>query len=174
MLYHSVVLMDELDQLVTPSQDVIYNFFNWPTMPSSKLVVLAVANTMDLPERVMSGKVRSRLGMERVDFRPYKRDQLEDIVWGRLSSVRAKGKGKEDRDDDVMDKDAVRLAAARVAAVSGDARRVLDVCRYETLRQSLLAIAIAYAFYRLLSAVLLSSLTLRLPPPQRALRSRFL
>jgi origin recognition complex subunit 1 len=58
----SVVLMDELDQLVTAKQDVIYNFFNWPTLVDSKIVVIAVANTMDLPERVMTGRVRSRLG----------------------------------------------------------------------------------------------------------------
>lgn len=58
----SVVLMDELDQLMTTKQDVIYNFFNWPTLDSSKLIVIAVANTHDLPERVMSGRVRSRLG----------------------------------------------------------------------------------------------------------------
>lgn len=54
--------MDELDQLMTQKQDVVYNFFNWPTLVGSKLVVLAVANTMDLPERVMTGRVRSRLG----------------------------------------------------------------------------------------------------------------
>jgi hypothetical protein len=41
---------------------VVYNFFNWPTLVGSKLVVIAVANTMDLPERVMTGRVRSRLG----------------------------------------------------------------------------------------------------------------
>lgn len=58
----SVVLMDELDQLMTTKQDVVYNFFNWPTLVGSRLVVLAVANTMDLPERVMTGRVRSRLG----------------------------------------------------------------------------------------------------------------
>jgi origin recognition complex subunit 1 len=55
--------MDELDQLVTAKQDVVYNFFNWPTIVGSRLVVIAVANTMDLPERVMTGRVRSRLGM---------------------------------------------------------------------------------------------------------------
>ena len=59
----SVVLMDELDQLLTTKQDVVYNFFNWPTLVGSKLVVIAVANTMDLPDRVMTGRVRSRLGM---------------------------------------------------------------------------------------------------------------
>ena len=62
MLSDRVVLMDELDQLVTTKQDVVYNFFNWPTLVGSKLIVIAVANTMDLPERVMTGRVRSRLG----------------------------------------------------------------------------------------------------------------
>ena len=57
-----VVLMDELDQLVTKDQSVMYNFFNWPSLPNSRLIVLAVANTMDLPERTLSNKISSRLG----------------------------------------------------------------------------------------------------------------
>lgn len=64
--------------------------------------------------------------MERVDFRPYKREQLEAIVHARLKAA-AEGL---DNDTTVMEPDAIKLAAARVAAVSGDARRVLDVCRY--------------------------------------------
>jgi origin recognition complex subunit 1 len=58
-----VVLMDELDQLVTKNQSVMYNFFNWPQLRHSRLIVLAVANTMDLPERTLSNKISSRLGM---------------------------------------------------------------------------------------------------------------
>ena len=63
--------MDELDQLVTTKQDVVYNFFNWPTLVGSKLIVIAVANTMDLPERVMSGRVRSRLGIFTLPLRAH-------------------------------------------------------------------------------------------------------
>ena len=57
-----VVLMDELDQLVTKNQSVMYNFFNWPGLHHSRLIVLAVANTMDLPERTLSNKISSRIG----------------------------------------------------------------------------------------------------------------
>ena len=57
-----VVLMDELDQLVTKNQGVMYNFLNWPSLQHSKLIILAVANTMDLPERTLSNKISSRLG----------------------------------------------------------------------------------------------------------------
>ena len=62
IIFLSIVLMDELDQLLTTKQEVVYNFFNWPNLPNSRLVVIAVSNTHDLPERVMSAKVKSRLG----------------------------------------------------------------------------------------------------------------
>lgn len=59
----SVLLVDELDQMITKKQDVVYNFFNWPHLPHARLTVIAIANTMDLPERELSGKIRSRLGL---------------------------------------------------------------------------------------------------------------
>ncbi|KAF8336554.1 P-loop containing nucleoside triphosphate hydrolase protein [Cantharellus anzutake] len=121
-----IVMMDELDQLLTAKQDVVYNFFNWPTMAQSKLIVLAVANTMDLPTRVMSGKVRSRMGMERVDFKAYDRPQLIEIVTCRL---RCASSSLEMEPEDIVVPDAIKLAAMKVSGISGDARRVLDICR---------------------------------------------
>jgi origin recognition complex subunit 1 len=53
--------MDELDQLLTAKQDVVYNFFNWPTMRDSQMFVIAVANRMDLPQH-LAAKIKSRLG----------------------------------------------------------------------------------------------------------------
>jgi origin recognition complex subunit 1 len=57
-----IVLVDELDLLVNAKQTVVYNFFDWPNLPRSKLIVVAIANTMDLPERMLTNKVSSRLG----------------------------------------------------------------------------------------------------------------
>lgn len=57
----TVLLADELDLLWTRKQTVLYNLFDWPSRQHAKLVVLAVANTMDLPERVMMNRVASRL-----------------------------------------------------------------------------------------------------------------
>ncbi|KAI9257051.1 P-loop containing nucleoside triphosphate hydrolase protein [Helicostylum pulchrum] len=113
----TVVLMDELDLLVTKKQTVMYNFFDWPSRPLSKLIVVAVANTMDLPERIMSNKIASRMGLTRINFQPYKYDQLYQIVQSRLRGI------------DAFAKEAVEFAARKVSAVSGDARRALDICR---------------------------------------------
>jgi len=114
-----VVLMDELDQLVTKNQSVMYNFFNWPSVRHSRLIVLAVANTMDLPERTLSNKISSRLGLTRITFPGYTHDQLMKIIQSRLEGVPG----------NIVDPDAVQFASRKVAAVSGDARRALDICR---------------------------------------------
>ncbi|KAI5819687.1 P-loop containing nucleoside triphosphate hydrolase protein [Pyronema omphalodes] len=114
-----VVLMDELDQLVTRGQGVMYNFFNWPGGRYSRLIVLAVANTMDLPERTLSNKISSRLGLTRITFPGYTHSQLQTIIASRLEGVPG----------NIVDPDAIQFAARKVAAVSGDARRALDICR---------------------------------------------
>jgi len=47
-----VLLVDELDALVTPKQTLLYNLFEWPCNQNSNLLVISIANTMDLPERL--------------------------------------------------------------------------------------------------------------------------
>ncbi|XP_075165132.1 origin recognition complex subunit 1 [Haematobia irritans] len=116
----TVLLVDELDILCNRRQDVVYNLLDWPTKSAARLVVVTIANTMDLPERLLMGKVTSRLGLTRLTFQPYTHKQLQEIVTGRLNGSTAfKG-------------DAVQLVARKVAAVSGDARRALDICRRAT------------------------------------------
>ncbi|XP_069719232.1 origin recognition complex subunit 1 isoform X1 [Phaenicophaeus curvirostris] len=116
----TVLVVDELDLLWTRKQDVLYNLFDWPTQKQSKLIVLAIANTMDLPERVMMNRIASRLGLTRMSFQPYTYKQLQQIVSSRLNSMKA------------FEEDAIQLVSRKVAALSGDARRCLDICRRAT------------------------------------------
>jgi origin recognition complex subunit 1 len=75
MYIYIYVQVDELDHLVTRKQTVLYNLFDWPTRAHAKLVVLGVANTMDLPERMLP-RVCSRLGLRRISFAPYRHEQV--------------------------------------------------------------------------------------------------
>lgn len=128
----TIVLMDELDQLVTTRQDVMYNMFNWPNGLDSRLVVVAVANTMDLPERVLHPKVASRLGMTRITFKPYNDRQLVEIVQARLGMGESANTSRSAATygcENIFTQDALVYLAKRVSNVSGDARRMLDVSR---------------------------------------------
>ncbi|KAI7990724.1 Origin of replication complex subunit 1A [Camellia lanceoleosa] len=111
-----VLLIDELDLLVTRNQSVLYNILDWPTKPHSKLVVIGIANTMDLPEKLLP-RISSRMGIQRLCFGPYNYQQLQEIISTRLKGI------------DAFEKQAIEFASRKVAAVSGDAQRALEICR---------------------------------------------
>lgn len=112
-----IMLVDELDLLCTKRQNILYHLFDWPNRQNSRLVILSIANTMDLPERMMMNRVSSRIGLTRLTFQPYSYLQLQEIVNSRVQSL------------SLFDHDGIQLIARKVAAISGDARRVLDICR---------------------------------------------
>ena len=114
------MLLDEVDLLCVRKQTLLYNLFDWTARPGTKLTVLAIANTMDLPERAFAGRVASRIGLTRTIFQPYSFRQLQTIIQDRLKKILA------------FDPEAIELVSRKVAAVSGDARRALDICRRAT------------------------------------------
>jgi len=116
----TVLIVDELDLLVTHKQDVLYNIFDWPTHKKSRLVVIGIANTLDVPERMLP-RIASRLGSNRVAFAPYTWEQLKKIVTSRLGSVEGCS--------DAYAPSTLDLICRKVASVNGDARRALELAR---------------------------------------------
>lgn len=108
-------VVDEFDYCVTKDQSVLYNLFEWPTRPGCKLIVVGIANTMDLPERLLP-RVASRLGFNRIVFPTYTATQIEEIMQSRL------------KDTNVFDPFCFSLIAKRIAMVSGDLRHALEIC----------------------------------------------
>lgn len=120
-----LMLVDELDQLMTRKQDVLYRILDWPQR--SKIIVLAIANTFDLPERVMQRRVQSRLGLSRETFSPYTFHQLEEIIKSRLGKNLSR----------LFEESGIAFIARKVASLSGDARRALEICR-QAVEQSMI------------------------------------
>jgi hypothetical protein len=76
-----VVLLDEIDYLITEKQSVLYNFFDWPKRAATmsdgrRLVVVGISNTLNLTANFMPS-VQSRIGTEKCIFRAY---SLKDTV----------------------------------------------------------------------------------------------
>lgn len=113
-----VVLLDELDLLLRKKQSLLYHFFEWPNWNNSQLIVITIANTMDLPERFLSNRISSRLGLTRYNFKPYDHAALATIIEHQLKDY-----------VHFLGKDAIQLCARKVAAVSGDARRAVNFAK---------------------------------------------
>ncbi|PAV89847.1 hypothetical protein WR25_00695 isoform B [Diploscapter pachys] len=112
-----LILVDEFDQLCNKKQDIIYAILNWSSLPESRVSIIAIANTLDFPERVLTNRNASRLGSNRLIFQPYEHDQIEKIVMARLEGC-----------DEINEK-AVQLACRSVASTTGDLRKALEILR---------------------------------------------
>jgi cell division control protein 6 len=136
---------------------VLYKLFEWASRPRSTLLLLGIANSIDLTERFLP-RLRQRLrcssaangassGAEHVVtpepelliFSPYNHESLKAIVQARL--VRAGwrvGPARAGEDEEWCSEGepghefstaALELCCRKVHATSGDARRVLELCR---------------------------------------------
>ena len=115
-----VCLVDELDYLMTRDDQVVYNFFNWPMVKDSLLVVVGIANIMDLPERLTS-RVASRFdnSMTRLVFTAYEYAQIQEILQGRLDELGLT----------FLNKSSMELIGRKAATVAGDLRAALKICQ---------------------------------------------
>lgn len=115
-----ICLLDELDYLVTVNETVVYNFLEWSQQPHSKFIIIGIANTMDLPER-LSKRSLSRMGgrhLNRLPFRAYSYDQIFLILSNRLKNL-----------NEIFDQKTLEFAARKAAAYAGDLRSALKICQ---------------------------------------------
>nr|CAD7594078.1 unnamed protein product [Timema genevievae] len=119
-----LVVLDEIDQLDSRKQSVLYTIFEWPSKPNSRLVLIGIANALDLTDRILP-RLQARLDMKPrlLNFPPYSKQQIVDILAHRL---------KESGASEVFSPVALQLLAGKVASVSGDVRRALDIARRVT------------------------------------------
>lgn len=116
-----LLVLDEMDQLGSRAQDVLYTIFEWPRLPGSRLVLIGLANALDLTERLLARLHTPPLPAPHLlRFAPYGREQLTAILHGRLEQLQG---------GPVLEPSALQFCARKVSAVSGDARKALDVCR---------------------------------------------
>lgn len=116
-----VLVIDEMDLLYTEKrQSIFYSLFDWPTSYDSRLILIAIANAMNLPEKFMRGRISSRMGWEKLVFESYNSTCLENILKTRL------GVGLLNK---CFDKGAIVISTKRIGNANGDARRILDTCR---------------------------------------------
>jgi len=116
-----------------PLLQVLYDILDWPTKPHSKLIVigmscpftggckdneerktlmyysslckyLGIANTMDLPEKLLP-RISSRMGIQRLCFGPYNYQQLQEIILTRLRGI------------DAFEKQAIEFASRKVSSL---------------------------------------------------------
>lgn len=116
-----LLVLDEIDQLSSKNQSILYKIFEWPTIPRSKMVVIGIANSLDLTDRLLPMlKTKVSLQPELLNFPPYTKTELTNIISHRLENTGIM---------EVFHANAIQLLAAKIASIRGDVRYALDVTR---------------------------------------------
>ena len=121
-----LLVLDEVDQLESKDQSVLYTVFEWPALQGSKLVLVGIANSLDLTDRVLPRlQVSPNYRPALLHYPPYTKQEIMDIITARLrEGARDAGSGQP-----VITARAIAFLAGKIASLSGDLRKALDVCR---------------------------------------------
>ncbi|OQS55709.1 orc1 [Ecytonucleospora hepatopenaei] len=112
-----LVVLDEIDFLMNKNEKVLYNLFDLVQMEGNIMIIL-LSNTLGK----LSTKVESRIGNNRIEFKPYTAEQLERLLKdsNTLPSVK---NAKISKEEELVKK----FIAKKVASATGDFRKAMDL-----------------------------------------------
>lgn len=123
--------------MITRDQDVLYKIFEWASLPNSRLVLIGIANALDLTDRILPRLRAKNCEPQLLNFNPYQVSEISSIIKDRLFSLiedpenpfGPPPKPAEGAVPPLMLPMAIEFCARKVASSMGDLRTALDVCR---------------------------------------------
>ncbi|XP_073114811.1 cell division control protein 6 homolog isoform X2 [Elaeis guineensis] len=114
-----LIIVDEMDYLITKDCAVLHNLFMLTTFPFSRCILIGIANAINLADRFLPKLESLNCKPVVITFHAYSKDQILKILHHRLMVLQF----------DVFQPLALEFCARKVAAASGDMRKALGVCR---------------------------------------------
>ena len=122
-----VVVLDEIDHILTLDLESLYRIFEWSMHKMSRLVLVGIANALDLTDRFLPRLKARNLQPELLPFLPYTASQIKNIVTERLKSLVS----SESATNFVpfFHPAAIELCSRKVSSQTGDLRKAFEILR---------------------------------------------
>ncbi|KAI9795906.1 MAG: AAA ATPase [Piccolia ochrophora] len=124
-----LVTLDEIDHLLSLDSEVLYKLFEWSLRAHSGLILIGIANALDLTDRFLPRLKARNLKPELLPFLPYTAPQISDIITSKLKSLSPAEASVASDYIPFIHPAAVQLCSRKVASQTGDLRRAFDVCK---------------------------------------------
>ncbi|QSS50129.1 cell division cycle protein [Histoplasma capsulatum var. duboisii H88] len=130
-----LVALDEIDHLLTTDVETLYTLFEWSLQPHSRLVLIGIANALDLTDRFLPRLKSKNMKPRLLPFLPYTASQIADIISTRLrsllpgSNTAASATTVPEDFTPFLQPAAIQLCARKVASQTGDLRKAFDIVR---------------------------------------------
>ena len=124
-----LVLLDEIDSLLDGDCEVLYSLFEWALHRSSRLILIGIANALDLTDRFLPRLKAWNLKPRLLQFLPYTAAQIASIITEMLRSTLPPESSASHDFVPFLHPAAVQLCSKKVASQSGDLRKVFNLVR---------------------------------------------
>ncbi|KAJ0121279.1 cell division control protein 18 [Diaporthe amygdali] len=123
-----VVVLDEIDHILSLDLESLYKVFEWSLQKSSRLLLVGIANALDLTDRFLPRLKSRNLKPELLPFLPYTAAQVKMIITKRLKSLLT---GEQAASDFIpfFHPAAIELCSRKVSSQTGDLRKAFEICR---------------------------------------------
>ncbi|RYP24775.1 hypothetical protein DL765_000321 [Monosporascus sp. GIB2] len=119
-----LVILDEIDHILSLDLESLYRLFEWSLHKTSRLVLVGIANALDLTDRFLPRLKSRNLRPELLPFLPYSGAQIKEIITTRLKSLVPDGSPLP-----FIHPAAIELCSRKVSSQTGDLRRAFEICR---------------------------------------------
>jgi cell division control protein 6 len=123
-----VVTLDEIDHVLTLDLEFMYSLFEWSLQKSSRLVLIGIANALDLTDRFLPRLKARNLKPHLLPFLPYSAAQIRAVITTRLKSL-LPADSTTPEFVPFLHPAAIDLCARKVSSQTGDLRKAFDICR---------------------------------------------
>lgn len=141
-----LVFLDEVDSLLDNDCDVLYSLFEWALHRSSRLILVGIANALDLTDRFLPRLKARNLKPRLLPFLPYTAGQIASIITELLRSTLSPESVATPDYVPFLHPAAIQLSSKKVASQTGDLRkafslvhRAIDQIERETIEKNTLA-----------------------------------
>ncbi|CAI5757185.1 unnamed protein product [Candida verbasci] len=120
---HIILILDELDSLITKDQQVLYKLFqiaskNQKLTINTQFSFIGISNTLDLSNKLLPILIKSNLLPETLQFLPYSSNQIKSIIENRLTSNNLLN---------LFQPIALQFCCRKSSSISGDLRKSFDI-----------------------------------------------
>lgn len=120
-----LVILDEVDQLADLNLELLYNLFEWSMAAKSRLILIGIANALDLTDRLLPRLKSRSLKPKLLPFMPYSAGQIAEVLSAKLKSLSS----EPTESVPLIHPAAIQLCAKKVGSQTGDLRKAFDICR---------------------------------------------
>ena len=121
------ITLDEIDHLLTLDLEILYTLFEWSLHPSSRLILVGIANALDLTDRFLPRLKARNLKPHLLPFLPYTAPQIASVISTKLKSLLPDGDDVPTDYVPILQSAAIQLCSKKVASQTGDLRKAFDI-----------------------------------------------